>query len=64
LTKWGVHLGENTPTVMPSSFTATPISAKTASRCILMASVRFSFSSHVSFSSGLNCRLREREGMA
>lgn len=50
-TKCGVRFGEKTPTVFPSSFTATPISAKTASLCTLIASVFFSFSSHVSFSS-------------
>lgn len=53
--------GEKTPTVSPSSLTATPISAKTASLCSLMASVRFNFSSHVSFSSVttvINCQIR------
>jgi hypothetical protein len=47
----GTFLGENTPTVSPSSFTATPISAKTASRCNRIISVRFNLSSHVSFNS-------------
>jgi hypothetical protein len=44
-------LGENTPTVMPSTFTATPISANTASLCNLIASVLFNLSSHDSFNS-------------
>lgn len=50
-TRCGVHFGEKTPTVSPSSLTATPISANTASRCILIASVFFNFSSQVSFNS-------------
>ena len=44
-------LGEKNPTVSPSSFIATPISAKTTSRWCRMDSVRFNFSSQVSFSS-------------
>lgn len=43
--------GEKMPSVLPSSFRATPISANTASRCRRMLSVRFNFSSQVSFSS-------------
>ena len=44
-------LGEKNPTVSPSSFIATPISAKTTSRWCLIDSVLLSFSSQVSFSS-------------
>jgi len=51
LTKCGDFLGEKTPTVIPSSFTATPISANTASRVIRICSVLFNFSSQVSLSS-------------
>jgi len=45
--------GEKTPTVSPSSLTATPISANTASLWTLISSVRFNFSSHVSLSSSI-----------
>ncbi len=46
--------GEKNPTVSPSSFMATPISEKTISRSCRMDSVRFSFSSQVSFNSKAN----------
>ncbi|KAH9425005.1 hypothetical protein DERP_009230 [Dermatophagoides pteronyssinus] len=52
--KCGVLIGEKTPTASPSARLATPISAKTASRCARISSVLFNFSSHVAFNSDIN----------
>ena len=57
-------LGENTPMVPPSSLSATPISARTASRSFLIASVFRSFDSHDSFSSAISFSLSFSRSMA
>ena len=57
-------LGENTPMVPPSSLRATPISARTASRSFLIASVFRSFDSHDSFSSAISFSLSFSRSMA